>query len=101
MFSVTTKLEDTLMKLAVTKLPKSAFAAMILPVKLAVFPDNSKLTVKLGNITLPLKLAVLPDISLLAVKLSVTMVPLPDDPSIVKALPSGDVSVSVLPSEEI
>ena len=70
--SVTNKLLDTLTKLAVARLPKLAFNATILPLKFAVFPDNCKLTVKLGTITLPLKLAVLPDNSKLTVALFVT-----------------------------
>ena len=49
------------------------FAASTLPVKLAVLPASSKLTVKFGTITFPLKLAVLPPSSRLTVKLFVVV----------------------------
>ena len=43
---------DALTKLAVARLPKLAFSAVILPLKLAVLPASSKLTVTLLEVTL-------------------------------------------------
>ena len=44
---VTFTLVDTFTKLAVAKLPRLAFRAVMLPLKFAVLPANSKFTVKL------------------------------------------------------
>ena len=44
---ITWRLLDTLTKLAIARLPKTAFSVVTLPVKSAWLPDNSKLTVKL------------------------------------------------------
>ena len=55
--------------LAITKLPRFAFPASILPLKLAVFPPKLLLTVKLLIVTALVKFAVLPDTSSITFKL--------------------------------
>ena len=50
--SVTLMLLDTFTKLAVARLPRLAFRAVMLPLKFAVLPDNSRFTVTLLVVTL-------------------------------------------------
>ena len=91
--SVTLTLLDTFTKLAVAKLPKLAFSVTILPLKLAVLPLSSKLTVKLLVVTLldtftKLAVAKLPKLAFREVRLPLKLATLPKNVLVTFALPN-------------